>query len=104
PQTVRHSVRYLPTETPAPEDFVIPALDIRETAQVRLRPGSFFWDQAEFLARVARSRLKLTRQMKMNRRDLKAMEPAFGVQSPGYVNFLDFVTWGESFTAAEEDE
>ena len=52
------------------------------------RVASIGWDLAEFLARVARSRFKLTQAGRINRRDLKALETAFAVASPSYPTFL----------------
>lgn len=65
-----------------------PALQPASGEGLQARPGSFGWDQAEFLARVARTRLKLTQAGKMNRRDLRSMESAFAVTTEGYASFL----------------
>ncbi|HEU4751791.1 MAG TPA: helicase-associated domain-containing protein, partial [Armatimonadota bacterium] len=65
-----------------------PRLEITPKTACRVRPGSLGWDLAEFLARVARARLRLTQAGRINRRDLRAMESAFGVQTYGYPVFL----------------
>jgi hypothetical protein len=68
-------------------DLVPPAMPAARGA-TDPRPGSFGLDLAEFLARVARSRFKLTQAGRINRRDLKAMEAGFGVPTPGYASFV----------------
>jgi predicted transcriptional regulator len=57
-------------------------------ARCEPRPGVLGWDMAEFLARVARARLKLTQAGRINRRDLKSMEAGFAVVLAGYPVFL----------------
>lgn len=65
---------------------------VRADARCEPRPGIFSWDVAELLARVARSRLKLTQSGRINRRDLKSMETGFAVALPGYPVFLSTLT------------
>jgi hypothetical protein len=71
-----------------------PALAPAAGAERTPRPGTFGWDLAELLARVARARFKLTQAGRMNRRDLRAMEPAFGVTVSGYATFLSQMAAG----------
>lgn len=61
-----------------------PALETVPSDGLQARSGSFGWDLAEFLARIARVRLKLTQAGRMNRRDLRGMESAFAVETEGY--------------------
>lgn len=71
-----------------PLALLAPALEPAATAKCESRPGSLAWDLTELLARVARARMKLTQAGRINRRDLKAMEPAFGIKTSGYSMFL----------------
>jgi hypothetical protein len=48
-------------------------------------------DIAEFLARMARTRHKLTQSGKINRRDLKTMESGLAVTASGYAIFVSFL-------------
>lgn len=74
--------------------LVPPALLFRDDAAVRRRDGSLGWDLAELLARVARSRFKLTQAGRMNRRDLRTMEAAFAIPNAGYAAFLMYLVGG----------
>jgi hypothetical protein len=73
------------------EDLQRPLPEAAPKAKVELRPGSFWRDLTELLARVARTRMKLTQAGRMNRRDLKAMEASFSIQEPGYALFVSFL-------------
>lgn len=73
------------------EDLRRPAPEAAPKAKVELRPGSFWRDLTELLARASRTRMKLTQAGRMNRRDLKAMEGSLGISEPGYPIFLSFV-------------
>lgn len=72
----------------APIRLEPPPVEMAAGIECRPRPASFHWDQAEFMARAARSRLKLTQAGRINKRDLKAMEAAFAIEVPGYSMFL----------------
>ena len=53
------------------------------------RPGSFAGDMAEFLARIARSRMVMTQTGRINRRDLKSIEAGLGAPpTHGYPWFV----------------
>lgn len=81
---------YLTSVRGTPQKFSLrpPALEAAEAPALAARTGSFGWDLAEFLARIARTRLKLTQAGRMNRRDLRTMEAAFAVPTEGYGSFL----------------
>lgn len=65
-----------------------PALEPAPAEALDARPGSLSWDVAEFLARVARSRFRLTQAGRINKRDLRSIEAGLTVSSPGYASFL----------------
>jgi hypothetical protein len=98
PGSTRLVESYLAPSKTTPEgqlnvDFVPPTLHPAE-APTEPRPASFGWDAAELLARIARTRCKLTQAGKMNRRDLRTMETAFSVKTYGYAYFLHGVVAG----------
>jgi hypothetical protein len=90
PPPTKMAASYLPGGRPEPlaELLAPPRVETAPGVTCTGRPGSLGRDVAELLARIARSRLKLTQAGRMNRRDLRAMEPAFGVQASGYSTFL----------------
>ncbi len=89
PPTTLMLAHYL-TPTAKSEKVVLepPALEPAPDVACSPRPGSLATDLAEFLARVARARFKLTQAGRINRRDLKAMESAFAISTSGYSSFL----------------
>jgi hypothetical protein len=91
PGPSRLAIHYTPAAAGAgtlAEQVRIPTLEPAPKAACAARPGSLARDLAEMLARIARSRLRLTQAGRINKRDLKTMEPAFGVQDDGYSMFL----------------
>jgi XPB/Ssl2-like helicase family protein len=101
---------YLPSrlrmkkEAAPPWPLHLPPVETASGVACAARPGSLGWDVAELLARVARSRLKLTQAQRMNRRDLKAMEPGLGIQVTGYSTFLSMLAGGLGLLAETKDE
>lgn len=93
---------YMPPSDKKPAVLRAPALQLTE-AECAARPGSPGWDLAEFLARVLRGRLKLTQAGRMNRRDLKAMENAFSVETGGYTVFLSVLAGALGVLQARPD-
>lgn len=67
------------------------------------RPGSLSWDLAEFLARVARSRFKLTQARRINKRDLRSIEPALAFPAPAYSSFLYLLVLGAGLVIESRD-
>lgn len=92
PTQTRVALHYLPAHaaTAQPVDLSPPAIQF-STATCQSRPGSLGADIAEFLARMARTRHKLTQAGKINRRDLKTMEGGLAVTTPGYATFVSFL-------------
>lgn len=114
PPPTRAAIHYLPTQhagaAPAPLQPTAPALVPAPGAAPEPRIGTVSWDVAEILARVQRSRMKLTQAGRINRRDLKALEGAFPAGPPAYTTFLYVLTasatmligWKGLLTAAED--
>jgi hypothetical protein len=108
PNQTRMAAQYLQSR-PLPAggaalDLVPPPLKTVPGARCDARPASFSRDVAEYLARLARSRYRLTQAGRVNRRDLKAMEPAFAVQTAGYSTFLYMLAGTLQLMAATREE
>jgi hypothetical protein len=69
-----------------------PALERASEVRCTGRPGSLFRDLAELLARVARSRYRVTQQGRINRRDLRAAGALLPIQSDDYLELLFEIT------------
>lgn len=99
PQQTEYGVRHLQHVLPQAAKDLKSALQSPDLARAGAaaldrRPGSLARDAAELLARVARSRFKLTQAGRMNRRDLKGMEGALAVEDSSYAPFLYMLLGG----------
>lgn len=103
PRMTRNSANQLHAvgEPKLADDLRRPSPEPAPKVKVELRSGSFWRDVTELLARVSRTRMKLTQAGRMNRRDLKAMEASLSIQEPGYVVFLSFVAGGLKLLGAD---
>jgi hypothetical protein len=102
PPTTQQLTHYLTANRGPQPKFQLtpPTLEKASAEGLEPRPGRYEWDIAEFLARIGRSRLKLTQAGKMNRRDLRAMEAAFSIPGPAYSFFIYQMALGSSFLTA----
>lgn len=89
PQT-RVAQHYLPPPQGAALELCPPPLNPVEVS-CQARPASLGVDIAELLARIARTRHKLTQAGRINRRDLRSMEAGMAVETPGYGTFISFL-------------
>lgn len=67
------------------------------------RPGSLSGDFAEALARIARTRMKLTQARRINRRDLRNIEAAMTIPLEGYGDFVYSLLVGAGFLLASNE-
>lgn len=104
PHQTRMAHHYLPAPSNGPALLSLAPPEL-QAAPVRCeaRSGSLGWDLAEFLARVARTRLKLTQAGRLNRRDLKSMETGFAVGVAGYATFLSTLVWALGLLGRTDD-
>ncbi len=106
PNPTRGAAHYLPGRRPDPLEQLValPQLETVPADGVTARPGSFSRDLAEYLGRLARGRFKVTQAGRMNRRDLKGMESAFGIPSPGYGMFLFLLGANAGLLGIQEED
>jgi len=104
PQT-RVALHYLPAHAAnSPAIDLSPPVLQPVDAPCQARPGSVGGDIAEFLARMARTRHKLTQGGKINRRDLKTMESGLSVTTPGYATFISFLVSALGLLESSHDD
>jgi hypothetical protein len=102
PPATRIALHYLPAQSASVAPLSPPALEASR-AECHPRPGFLSGDLAEFLARIARMRPKLTQARKINRRDLKSMESGFAIATPGYPSFISWLATALNLLAYGDD-
>jgi len=91
PAQTSRALNYLRDVKPLAAALQQPFFERAPGAAVAGRPESWDRDLAEFLARVARSRPRLTQAGRMHRRDLKAIAEALSITDPRYAHFVYLV-------------